>query len=622
MWHKIDYLMNFLTIENLTKTYGEKTLFTDLSLYINKTDKVALIAKNGTGKSSLLRVIAGTEGAEAGGKVFIHKDVRIGFLDQEPTFEPHLSILDVVFDESTPQLRAISRYERALLLNAEAAEMQAALTEMDAQEAWEYEHRAKQILTELRIENWGQLMGTLSGGQSKRVALAKIIIDEPDFLILDEPTNHLDLDMIEWLEEYLQRASLTLFFVTHDRFFLENISNHILELDEGVLYKYKGNYSYFLEKKAEREAMQAVNLEKAKSLFKTELEWMRRMPQARGTKAKSRVGSFDDIKEKAAKRLNTEQVELEINATRLGSKVIELYNVSKSYDEKVLITNFEYKFRRMERVGIVGRNGAGKSTLLKLITGEVIPDTGKVVIGDTVVFGYYGQDGLQLKTDRRVVDVVKDIAEFIPLTKGRKLTAVQLLERFLFPPHQHYQYAHTLSGGERRRLYLLTILMKNPNILILDEPTNDLDVLTLNVLEEFLEDFPGVVIIVTHDRYFLDKTVDHIFVLEGAGVVRDFNGKYQEYRIQQLEKPQVAVVEKAATLPKAVSTLSYDERKELSRLEKEIQKLTAKKQSISTQFTDSSLSAEKITSLSRELNEISVQIEDKEMRWLELADKA
>ena len=614
--------MNFLTIENLTKTYGEKTLFTDLSLYINKTDKVALIAKNGTGKSSLLRVIAGTEGAEAGGKVLIHKDVRIGFLDQEPTFEPHLSILDVVFDESTPQLRAISRYERALLMNAEASEMQAALTEMDAQEAWEYEHRAKQILTELRIENWGQLMGTLSGGQSKRVALAKIIIDEPDFLILDEPTNHLDLDMIEWLEEYLQRASLTLFFVTHDRFFLENISNHILELDEGTLYKYKGNYSYFLEKKAEREAMQAVNLEKAKSLFKTELEWMRRMPQARGTKAKSRVGAFDDIKEKAAKRLNTEQVELEINATRLGSKVIELYNVSKSYDEKVLITNFEYKFRRMERVGIVGRNGAGKSTLLKLITGEVVPDTGKVVIGDTVVFGYYGQDGLQLKTDRRVIDVVKDIAEFIPLTKGRKLTAVQLLERFLFPPHQHYQYAHTLSGGERRRLYLLTILMKNPNILILDEPTNDLDVLTLNVLEEFLDDFPGVVIIVTHDRYFLDKTVDHIFVLEGQGVVRDFNGKYQEYRMQQLEKPQTTSSDKVATLPKAVSTLSYDERKELSRLEKEIQKLTDKKQSISAQFTDASLSAEKIMSLSRELNDLASQVEEKEMRWLELADKA
>ncbi len=617
--------MNFLTIENLTKTYGEKVLFTDLSLYINKTDKVALIAKNGTGKSSLLRVIAGIEGAEAGGKVFIHKDVKVGFLDQEPQFEPHLSILDVIFDESNAQLRAISRYERALLLNADATEMQAALADMDAQEAWEYEHRAKQVLTELRIENWGQLMGTLSGGQSKRVALAKIIIDEPDFLILDEPTNHLDLDMIEWLEEYLQRASLTLFFVTHDRFFLENISNHILELDEGSLYKYKGNYSYFLEKKAERETMQAVNLEKAKSLFKTELEWMRRMPQARGTKAKSRVGAFDDIKAKAAKRLNTEQVELEINATRLGSKVIELYNVSKSYGDKKLIEGFEYKFRRMERVGIVGKNGAGKSTLLKLITGEVIPDTGKVVIGDTVVFGYYGQDGLQLQIERRVIDVIKDIAEFIPLTKGRKLTAVQLLERFLFPPHQHYQYAHTLSGGERRRLYLLTVLMKNPNILILDEPTNDLDVLTLNVLEEFLEDFPGVVIIVTHDRYFLDKTVDHIFILEGDGKVKDFNGKYQEYR--EL-KPSSKTPTTAPTLQKTaekatpVSTLTYEERKELSRLEKEIQKLNDKKLQISEQFNNiNELSTEKIKQLSKELSDIDNTIEDKEMRWLELADK-
>ncbi len=617
--------MNFLTIENLTKTYGEKVLFTDLSLYINKTDKVALIAKNGTGKSSLLRVIAGIEGAEAGGKVFIHKDVRVGFLDQEPQFEPHLSILDVIFDESNAQLRAISRYEKALLLNADATEMQAALADMDAQEAWEYEHRAKQVLTELRIENWGQLMGTLSGGQSKRVALAKIIIDEPDFLILDEPTNHLDLDMIEWLEEYLQRASLTLFFVTHDRFFLENISNHILELDEGSLYKYKGNYSYFLEKKAERETMQAVNLEKAKSLFKTELEWMRRMPQARGTKAKSRVGAFDDIKAKAAKRLNTEQVELEINATRLGSKVIELYNVGKSYGDKKLIEGFEYKFRRMERVGIVGKNGAGKSTLLKLITGEVIPDTGKVVIGDTVVFGYYGQDGLQLQIERRVIDVIKDIAEFIPLTKGRKLTAVQLLERFLFPPHQHYQYAHTLSGGERRRLYLLTVLMKNPNILILDEPTNDLDVLTLNVLEDFLEDFPGVVIIVTHDRYFLDKTVDHIFILEGNGKVKDFNGKYQEYRELKPSNKTPATaptLQKTAEKAAPVSTLTYEERKELSRLEKDIQKLNDKKIQISAQFNNiNELSTEKIKQLSKELSDIDSTIEDKEMRWLELADK-
>jgi ABC transport system ATP-binding/permease protein len=614
--------MNFLTLEQISKSYGEKILFKDLALYINKGDKVALVAKNGTGKSSLLRVVAGVEAAEMGGKVELHKSVRTAFLDQEPDMEPHLSILDVIFDESTPQLRAISRYEKAMLLNAESQEMQDALSDMEEQKAWEYEHRAKEVLTRLRIENWGQLVGTLSGGQRKRVALAKVIIEEPDFLILDEPTNHLDMDMIEWLEEYLQKPNLTLFLVTHDRFFLENVCNQILELDDTILYKYKGNYSYFLEKKGERELNMSANLEKTKALYKSELEWVRRMPQARGTKAKSRVDAFQDIKEKASKRLNTDQVELEINGSRLGSKVVEFYNVGKGYDGRTLISGFEYKFKRMERVGIVGKNGAGKSTLLKLITGQEIPDTGKVVIGDTVVFGYYGQDGLQMKVDKKVIDVVKDIAEFIPLTKGRKLTAVQLLERFLFPPFQHYQFVSTLSGGERRRLYLLSILMKNPNFLILDEPTNDLDVLTLNVLEDFIEDFPGVVVIVSHDRYFLDKIVDHLFVFEGNGKILDFNGKYQEYRSQPSPITSTKGEDVRATpsvTPPSGAGSSFGS-KELNRLEKEIQKLTDKKNKLADEYNDyEKLSPDRIIFLGKEIESLNAQIEEKEMRWLELA---
>ncbi len=624
--------MNYLTLENISKSYAEKTLFRGLNLYINKGDKVALVAKNGTGKTSLLRVIGGVELAEAGGKVAHNKDIRIGFLDQEPHFESNQTILDAIFDDRNPTLRAISRYEKALLLGADEAEMATVLNDMELNKAWDYEQRAKEILTRLRIENWGQAVGTLSGGQRKRIALAKIIIDEPDFLILDEPTNHLDLDMIEWLEDYLSQIGLTLFIVTHDRFFLENVCNNIYELDRGVLHKYKGNYSYFLEKKAERELNEAANLDKAKSLYKSELEWVRRMPQGRGTKAKSRVDAFDDIKAKAAKRLADDQPELEINATRLGAKVVECYNVGKGYNGRTLIKGFEYKFRRMERVGIVGKNGAGKSTFLRLITGQETPDEGKVVIGDTVLFGYYGQDGLQLKTDRRVIDVIKDIAEFIPLSRGRKLTAVQLLERFLFPSEQHYNYSSTLSGGERRRLYLLTVIMKNPNFLILDEPTNDLDVLTLNVLEEFLDDFPGVVVIVSHDRYFLDKVVDHLFIFEDGGKIKDYNGKYQEYRAELAAKKISGYDTNNSTISAQNASnisvendrkLSFDERKELARLEKEIQKLSAKRNDISAAFNDvASLTPDRIKQLSKDLDAIGEQIEEKEMRWLELAEFA
>ena len=621
--------MNYLALENISKSFGEKILFKDLSLFINKSDKVALVAKNGTGKTSLLRIVAGIEAPEAGGKIFIHKGIKVAFLDQDPSFEHGKRIFEVILDDNSPVALAIQRYEKAIEQPDNHKELEKAMEEMDAHSAWDYEERMKEVLTRLNITDWNQRVNSLSGGQRKRVALAKILIEEPDFLILDEPTNHLDLDMIEWLEEYLKRSNLTLFLVTHDRFFLENVCNVIMELDEGILFKYKGNYSYFLEKKAERELNEAANLDKAKSLFKKELEWVRRQPQARGTKAKARVDAFEVVKEKASKRLDEENVQLEINANRMGSKVIELYNVSKGYGDKNLIENFNYKFIRMERLGIVGVNGAGKSTLLRMILGDEKPDTGKVVIGDTIVFGYYSQDGLQLKGDRKVIDVVKDIAEFIPLTKGRKLTASQLLEKFLFPPYQQYNYVSTLSGGEKRRLFLLTILMKNPNFLILDEPTNDLDILTLNVLEDFLEDFPGCVLVVSHDRYFLDKIAEHLFVFEGDGKIKDFNGKYLEYRIAKKEEEQerkratTEVVKTPTIVATVTDKLSYDERKELNKLEREIQKLEEKKDILSAEFNNfEQLTPEKIALLGKQIEEINTQIEDKEMRWLDLSEKA
>ncbi|MCB0595547.1 MAG: ABC-F family ATP-binding cassette domain-containing protein [Lewinellaceae bacterium] len=625
--------MNYLSLENVTKTYGEKVLFQNISLQISKGDKVALVAKNGSGKTTLLRVIAGQEAPEGeAAAVMPYRDVRIGYLEQEPDFLEGHTILDAVLDSENDTIQAIRRYEHAMLFPDRAENLQKAITEMDDLKAWDFEARIREILNKLNIDELESLVSTLSGGQKKRLALAKLVIEEPDFLILDEPTNHLDLDMIEWLEEYLQQPSLTLLMVTHDRYFLERVCNTILELDNGQLYKYSGNYSEFLYKKSTRQETESAELEKSKKLFNRELEWVKRQPKARTTKAKSRVDAFEGLKEKVSEKRDNSEVQIDIKGQRLGKKILEAHNLSKRFDDKKIVEGFSYKFRKKERVGIVGPNGVGKTTFLKMLTQEIRPDGGKVVAGDNTVFGYYTQDGIQLKEDKRVIDVVQDIAEYIPLEKGQKLTAPQLLERFLFSRKQQQVYVSKLSGGERRRLHLLCILMANPNFLILDEPTNDLDIITLNVLEDFLIDFPGCVIIVTHDRYFMDKIVEHLFVFEGDGHIRDFNGAYSDYREIQKEREREQRREERAEQQKdrekqqaqqqKSSGLSQEERKELKRLEKQILNLEERKQAVTEAFNSTNLSSEKITELSKELAALKEELAEKEGRWMELAELA
>ena len=624
--------MNYLTLENISKTYGEKILFQDISLQISKGQKIALVAKNGTGKTTLLRVISGQEVGEGENKkTLLKRDIRIGYLDQQPDFVEEHSILEAVLDSDNAMVQAIKNYEHAMLIPENDQRMQAALTQMDDLKAWDFEAKIKEILTRFNIPKLNQLIKTLSGGQKKRLALAKLIIEEPEFLILDEPTNHLDLDMIEWLEEYLQQPNITLFMVTHDRYFLERVCNNIVELDQGKLFKYTGNYSDFLTKKAIRHETESAEMEKSQKLFKKELDWVNRQPKARGTKAKSRVDAFHDLKEKVSQKRSDQDIQIDIKGQRLGKKILEAHNISKRFDTLSIVEGFDYKFKKKERVGIVGPNGVGKSTFLKLLTKEIRPDTGKVVIGENTVFGYYTQAGIQLKQDKRVIEVIQDIAEYIPLEKGQKLTAAQMLERFLFNRKQQRVYVSQLSGGERRRLYLLTILMQNPNFLILDEPTNDLDIVTLNLLEEFLLDFPGCVIIVTHDRYFMDKLVDHLFVFEGNGKIKDFNGDYSDYRAIQKEKEreqrsqdrQQQKQQKAAQKAQEQKPgLSYEQRKELSRLEKEIGRLEEKKNEISARFNETDITTAQIEEWSKELSEVKEKLEEKEFRWMELADLA
>ncbi|MDP4710170.1 MAG: ABC-F family ATP-binding cassette domain-containing protein [Saprospiraceae bacterium] len=625
--------MDFLTLENVSKSYGEKTLFQNLSLQISKGQKIALVAKNGSGKTTLLRVIAGTEAPEGeNSSILLRKGVRVGYLPQEPELQDSHTILEAVFDSDNEMIRAIKAYEEALIQSDRADLLQQAMAKMDDLKAWDFEAKIREILQQLNIARFDQLVRSLSGGQKKRLALAKLIIDEPEFLILDEPTNHLDLDMIEWLEMYLQQPGITLFMVTHDRYFLERVCNQIIELDNKQLFRYQGNYSQYLEKRAIRLENEALEYEKDKKLFGKELEWIRRMPQARTTKAKSRVDAFDDIKERVSNKRVDQEIQIEIKGQRLGKKILELHNISKSFGDLKILEGFSYKFQKEERVGIVGPNGVGKSTFLKLLTQEERVDSGKVVLGENTVFGIYSQDGLQLREDQRVIEVVRDIAEFIPMAKGQKLTAAQALERFLFSRPQQQVYVSQLSGGERRRLFLLTVLMRNPNFLILDEPTNDLDIVTLNILEEFLLDYPGCILIVSHDRYFIDKIATHLFVFEGNGKIKDFNGDYTEYREWQkeqdrekrkqekAEQAQVAAASKANSEDKP--GLTYEQRKELSKLEKEISKLEAEKQQISTQFNEPDISAEKITRLSKELAAINEKIEDRELKWMSLAEQA
>ncbi|CAH1001018.1 Energy-dependent translational throttle protein EttA [Neolewinella maritima] len=627
--------MVYLELERVSKVYGEKVLFDQVDLQVAQNTKVALVAKNGTGKSTLLRVAAGIDLPEGiGSSVYVHKDARMAYLPQEPEFGDNATVMDAVFDSDNETVRAVRDYEEALLRSDKPQLLQDALARMERLQAWDIEARIKEVLSKLNIDNVDQKVSTLSGGQRKRVALAKLIIDEPDLIIMDEPTNHLDLDMIEWLEEWLQSTNLTLLMVTHDRYFLERVCNRIIELDGGNIYHYTGNYSDFLSKKATREETESAELDKDRKRMKQELEWVRRMPSGRGTKAKSRLSAFSDLKNKVGSFRKDEELTLEIKGQRLGSKILEAHNIGKSYGGRELVKGFSYKFQKGERAGIVGRNGAGKSTLLHMLTKELEPDTGKVVHGSNTVFGYYTQDGINLANDMRVIDVVRDIAEFIPLEKGMKLTARGLLERFMFNSKQQQVYVSQLSGGERRRLYLLTILMKNPNFLILDEPTNDLDIMTLNVLEDFLMDFPGCVLIVSHDRFFLDKLAHHLFIFEEEGNIRDWNGLYTEYREQRkLEMQEASAAQSASTTsttapaapPPSRATeevaLTQEQRKAIRRVEGQISKLESRKKDINGQFNNmAALTPERIADLGRELAEVNEAIEEKELEWMELVE--
>jgi ABC transport system ATP-binding/permease protein len=620
----------YLNLENVTKTYGEKVLFQNINLVISKGQKVALVAKNGSGKSTLLRVAAGVENSEGENtRVLLARNIRVGFLHQDPDFDPQQSVLEAALEADNPAFKAVKDYEEALLFPDRMEALQAAMTKLDDLKAWDLEAKVKELLSKFRLNNYSQKVATLSGGQKKRLALVRLILEEPEFLVLDEPTNHLDLDMIEYLEEYLALPNITLLMVTHDRYFLERVCDQILELDRGNIHKYSGNYSDFLEKKALRTENENIELDKDRKLLKKELEWVRRQPKARSTKAKSRVDSYEDLNEKVSGVRVEKDMQIDIKGQRLGKKVLELHNVSKSYGELKMVENLSYKFRPYERVGIVGPNGVGKTTFLKMLTGEIRTDTGKVVVGDNTIFGYYTQDGIQLSEDKRVIDAIQDIAEYIPLEKGLKLSAAQLLERFMFNRKQQQVYVSQLSGGEKRRLFLLMVLMRNPNFLILDEPTNDLDILTLNVLEEFLLEFPGCVLIVTHDRYFMDKVVEHLFVFEGKGQIRDFNGVYSDYRDIQKEREREERRSERADQQKAKAEvketkpgLTFEQRKEMNRLEKEIQKLEEKKAQVANEFNRTDLSTDEIKKFSQEISQLGTQIEEKELRWMELAELA
>ena len=618
--------MNYLSVENISKAYGERVLFENVSFGINKDQKIALIAKNGAGKSSLLKILIGQDTPDTG-QVVSRKGLKIAFLSQEPALPEELTIEDYIFQEENPILKVIQQYEHALEHPEDEVAYQKAFEAMERHEAWDFETQYKQILFQLKLTNLHLPIKHLSGGQRKRLALANVLISKPDLIFLDEPTNHLDLEMIEWLESFFAKEKMTLFMVTHDRYFLERVCNEILELDEGTLYSYKGNYTYFLEKKQQRLDQEQASQEKAKNLYVRELDWIRRQPKARTTKSKSRIDDFALIKEQAQKRRREHVVELEIAMQRLGSKIIELHNVVKKFPEKTILDRFSYVFKRGERVGIIGKNGTGKSTFLNLLTGKIAPDAGKIIIGETVQFGYYTQQGIEINPQEKVIDVIKKYGEYIPLLKGRTLSAAQLLERFLFDRKKQYDYVEKLSGGERKRLYLCTVLIQNPNFLILDEPTNDLDIVTLNVLEEFLLDYEGCLVIVSHDRYFMDKIVDHLFVFKGEGQVQDFPGNYSDYFTYEQSSVRETPKEEKAPATKnswrgANSTLSQNEQRELSRLEKEIAQLEAQKATIEAHFTQEALSSEELQEQSQALSEVLTLLEEKSDRWLELSIKS
>ncbi len=635
--------MNYLSVEQVSKSFGERVLFKNISFGINKDQKIGFVAKNGSGKTSLLNIIAGLE-APDDGQVVSRKGITISFLPQEPNLDPTLSVEETIFAGDNPILKTIANYEKSLLHMEDADAYQKAFDAMEAAQAWDFETKYKQILFKLKLDDMDRKVELLSGGQKKRLALAQMMLTNPDLAILDEPTNHLDLEMIEWLEDYFRTENITLFMVTHDRYFLENVCNEIVELEDGVLYNYKGNYAYYLENKEARIATFETETGKAKQLYKKELEWMRRQPKARTTKSKSRIDDFAEIKDRAHKRRNDNTVELEINMERMGSKILEFHKISKSYGDLQLLDKFEYVFKTGERIGIIGKNGTGKTTFLNIMTGAIEPDAGKVVVGETIKFGYYTQKGIDIKEGQKVIEVIKEFGDHIPLKKGRTISAGQLLERFLFDRKKQYDYVEKLSGGERKRLYLCTIFIQNPNFLILDEPTNDLDVVTLNVLEQFLLDFPGCLVVVSHDRYFMDKIVDHLFVFKGDAVVEDFPGNYSDFRAYEGDlafaksgenKASTAVLENSTRKDKPEEpsikswkekqhsgALTYNEQKEHAKLEREIAKLEREKEVKQKAFLNPDLTQDQITEESIKLQKIIDTIEEKEERWFELSAKA
>jgi len=624
-------MISYLQADNIGRRIGDNLLFDHISLNINKDDKVALIAVNGAGKSSLLDILAGKESPDEG-SLSIKRDLKIAYLQQSPVLNELNSIVDELFSSDSELVTLIREYEKCLI-SGTPEKLQEMTQRMDDLKAWDYEVAVKQILYKLKLTDLNAVVNTLSGGQKKRVALAKVLVENADLLILDEPTNHLDLDMIEWLEEYLIKSNKTLLMVTHDRYFLDRVCNVILELADNVLYTYEGNYEYFLEKKQSRENSAKMNTEKAKNLLKTELEWMRRMPKARRHKAKSRIESFYNIKERAARRPEEKSININVNISRMGKKILEIRNISKSYGDKTVINDFTYLFNRFEKAGLIGRNGTGKTTLLNIITGITDPDKGTIDRGETVVFGYYRQEGIAFDEDMTVIDAVKKIAERVTISDGNVLSITQFMNYFLFPPEKQYTLIRKLSGGEKRRLYLLTVLMKNPNFLILDEPTNDLDILTLNVLEEYLAGFRGCVIVVSHDRYFMDKVVDHIFEYKGEGIIKDFPGNYTQLREKQseMEKLSQAVnINKSSNSDSSIGLkekkekkggLTYKEKKEFEVLSGEIESLEYEKVSIENEMSHGSLNPDELYSRSLRHGAIMKILDEKELRWLELSEK-
>ncbi len=616
--------MNYIQAENISKSYGDLFLFENLSLSIDKNQKVALIAKNGTGKSTLMRILAKVENPDKG-DINSRQDLTTGFLPQEPELDDKLILIDQVMLNIPNVSDAIRNYETALTDN-NTRKLDNAISEMDRLGAWDLESRVKEVLSKLKISRFDQPVKELSGGQRKRVALAQVLVSQPDVLILDEPTNHLDLDMIEWLEEFLGQSHMTIFMVTHDRYFLDRVCTEILEMANQQLYKYQGNYQVYVLKREERLDLEQKKADKVNSLMKKELEWVRRMPKARGTKAKYRMESFSQLKQAAKKEYEPEQDEIQIESLRLGKKVLEIENLGKAFDDLVLFKNFNYKFERFERIGLVGPNGVGKSTFLQVITGIVQADEGSAIAGSTVKFGFYEQKGISFNPDDKVIDVVKEIAEVVHLGGSRVMSASQFLEYFLFSPDMQYSFVSKLSGGEKRRLYLCTVLMRNPNFLILDEPTNDLDIMTLNVLEDYLLRFQGSVMIVSHDRYFIDKVVDHLFVFEGNGIIKDFPGNYSIYRDhirinqKEKEKPQAKKKIEKAKEDQAKTKLTYKEKLEFQQLEKDIQNLEKEKATLEETINSGACSADELINKSTRIGEIMAAIENKEMRWLELSE--